>query len=112
MAYVLSKSPTLTAKVEVTEPGNAPDGSVENFTFVAVFRRLDSDELDALLKSNKPIRTVLADLLAGWSDLRDATGQELPFTTEYRDSLLKIPHAVVGLWGAFLEAHSGAARKN
>ncbi|WP_322105852.1 hypothetical protein [Paraburkholderia sp. J41] len=112
MPYVLSNRPTFTWPVKVVEPGNAPDGAVVESVFVGEFVRKDGDELEALFKENKPVRVVLKDLLVGWNGLRDESGAELSFDEQYRDALLKIPHAVVGIWTAYLEGAGGATRKN
>lgn len=112
MPYVLTRRTTFTMQVTVSEPGNSADGSIDEFRFVAEFKRYDGDQIEALLKENKPVRAALQDLLVGWSGLHDENGRELPFNDSYRDALLKIPPAVVGLWTAFLQGSSGAARKN
>ncbi|MBB6319246.1 hypothetical protein [Paraburkholderia tropica] len=112
MPYVLTSRPTFTWPVTVIEPGNAPDGAVEESQFVVEFARKDGDELEALFKDNKPVRVALKDLVVGWTGLRDEGGSELPFDQVYLDALLKVPHAVVGLWTAFLEGAGGATRKN
>lgn len=112
MSYVLSKNPTFTVAVKIVEPGNAVDGQFEEHEFIAEFRRLKRDETMTLLSRNLPVYEALSDVLVGWSGLKDERGSELPFTPEYRDALLQIPHAIVGLWDAFLIGNSGAARKN
>ncbi|TCK96253.1 hypothetical protein [Paraburkholderia sp. BL9I2N2] len=112
MPYVLAKNPTFTTLVRVVEPGTADDGSLETHEFTAEFKRLKRDEAEALMKSGQLAYVVLADVLVGWSGLKGEDGAVLPFTTQYRDALLQIPHAIVALWDAFLLNTSGAARKN
>ncbi|MEM5461586.1 hypothetical protein VSR69_43515 [Paraburkholderia phytofirmans] len=112
MPYVLAKKPTFRTLVRVVEPGIADDGSLETHEFTAEFKRLKRDEAEALMKSGQLAYMALADLLVGWSGLKGEDGAELPFTAQYRDALLQIPHAIVALWDAFLLNTSGAARKN
>ncbi|ALP62396.1 hypothetical protein [Paraburkholderia caribensis] len=112
MPYVLAKNPTFKAKVMVVEPGNTDDGAVEASEFTAEFKRLKRDEAETLMKANQPVYVALADVLVGWSGLKGDDGGELPFSAEYRDALLQIPHAVVALWDTFLQGTSGATRKN
>lgn len=112
MPYVLAKKPTFRTLVRVVEPGIADDGSLETHEFTAEFKRLKRDEAEALMKSGQLAYMALADVLVGWSGLKGEDGAELPFTAQYRDALLQIPHAIVALWDAFLLNTSGAARKN
>ena len=112
MAYVLSKKPTFKTKVIVVEPGNADDGAPESSEFIAEFKRLKRDEVEALIKANRPVYEVLAELLVGWSGLKAEDGGDLPFSEDHRAALLQIPHAVWSLWQKFLEESSGVVRKN
>jgi hypothetical protein len=112
MPYVLAKKATFTEVVQVVEPGNSADGRYEAYEFVAEFKRLKREEVVGLMLENKPTYEALEELLVGWFGLKDGDGADLPFTPEYRAALLQIPHAIVGLWDAFMQGNSGATRKN
>ncbi|QCU53091.1 hypothetical protein J3L14_05940 [Burkholderia pseudomallei] len=112
MSYCLTKAPTFTMKVTVVEPGTSSSGDVETHEFVAVFKRISMTEWDEMRASGRADQSIIADLLVGWHGLVDATGNDVPFTSETRDSLLSIPHALRGTVVAFMTGASGAGLKN
>ncbi|WP_175796332.1 hypothetical protein [Burkholderia anthina] len=112
MAYVLAKRATFTNKVVVSEPGDAPDGAFIESTFIARFKWLSEDEIADLMKQNKPIRSALLDLVVGWYELNDESGQGIQFSSDMLTQLLGRGNVSVAMWGSFLEGQSGAPRKN
>ncbi|MDR6500315.1 hypothetical protein J2785_003471 [Burkholderia ambifaria] len=99
-------------KVTVVEPGTSSSGEIETHEFVGVFKRITMDEWDAMRASGRTDQSIIADLLVGWHGLVDATKNEVPFTSETRDALLSIPHALRGAVVAFMTGASGAGLKN
>ncbi|KWC82762.1 hypothetical protein WL58_17990 [Burkholderia cepacia] len=112
MAYVLTQRAAFTNKVVIREPGDGPDGAFIESTFVARFKWLSEDEIAGLMGQSKPIREALRDLILGWYDLNDESGQSVPFSDDVLTQLLARGAVTIALWESFLEGQSGALRKN
>lgn len=112
MAYVLTQRAAFTNKVVVREPGDAPDGAFVESTFVARFKWLSDDEIAELMKQTKPVREALRDLVLGWYDLNDESGQSVSFSGDVLTQLLGRSAVTIALWESYLEGQSGAVRKN
>ncbi|MDE1011272.1 MAG: hypothetical protein OSB38_36980 [Paraburkholderia fungorum] len=112
MAYRVARKPTFTIKVVVVEPGDADSGEVETSEFTARFKRVSDEELVQIRTSGRSDKEIMQDMLVGWSDLTDEQGAQLPFSEQFRDTLLSIPHALRGIAYAFMAGASGAGLKN
>ncbi|MBR7961419.1 hypothetical protein KDW41_13295 [Burkholderia vietnamiensis] len=112
MTYCLTKKPTFTMKVTVVEPGTSSSGEVETHEFVGVFKRIEMSEWDEMRKSGRTDQSIMSDLLVGWYGLVDERNSDVPFTSDTRDALLSIPHALRGAVVAFMTGASGAGLKN
>ncbi|NYH13429.1 hypothetical protein [Paraburkholderia bryophila] len=112
MAYRVAKKPTFTIKVVVVEPGDADSGEVETSEFTGRFKRVSDDELVEIRTSGRSDKDIMREMLVGWADLTDENGAQLPFSEQFRDTLLSIPHALRGVAYAFMAGASGAGLKN
>lgn len=94
----------------------AEDGlKVLEMSFEAQFRRMSTEEVDALLEdarvNKKPDSQVARSLLVGWRKVVGAGGA-VPFTPEAFDRLLAVPGAGSSIMKAFFESLSKGAEKN
>jgi hypothetical protein len=112
MAYRVTKKPTFTIRVTVVEPGDTDSGAVETSEFTARFKRVTGEELHALRTSGRSDKDLMQEVLVGWSDLTDDSGAQVPFSVEFCETLLSIPHALRGVVHAFMAGASGAGLKN
>lgn len=127
MAFVLSKSATYTWPVNIE---TATDGGKQRReSFTAEFRRLDQSRIDEIniiaarrqrqLEGKEPINPaddisdleIANEILAGWSDIFDADGEQVPFTESAKKELIEIPTVAHSLCKAFVESMSGGAKR-
>jgi len=90
MAFSFKKAenPRFASKVEVPVPNDK--GGHDRQTFVAYFKRTDTDELVRLSEQRMSDAELVTDRLVGW-DMTDAdTGEAVPFSPEMLKALLKI----------------------
>lgn len=89
-------------------------------TFQAMFKPVDQPRLDAMrgvgLADGQPLPTedeICREVLVGWRKLQGPTGEELDFSAEARDQLLRVPVVRAAVVATYMLAMSGAgARKN
>ncbi|MFC7515097.1 hypothetical protein ACFQUU_08785 [Herbaspirillum sp. GCM10030257] len=77
---------------------------------MAEFNYVDLDELDEL--RGKTHKEVMERVLAGWNDLIDENGDQVPFNVATKKALYVIPQAFEALVKGFWESIYGAKRGN
>lgn len=107
MAFKITQRPTFKALVEVYTPNDKCGHDLSKFT--AVFKRIDTDELDKLRKL--PAKDVMRAVLVGWEDFNDQDNNPVPYNEEMLEVLIKVPEALVGLgvafWNNIIKAREG-----
>ena len=111
MAIKIVVSDTVGIKVKGTI--NDATATPQPFEFRLTCLRLDSDQITDKLKneSDATIVDFLADIVEGWSGVRDAQDQPLPYSVDALRQLCKIP-GVPGLAFRTYMAEVGAKEKN
>jgi len=96
-------SDTYTWPVTVYSPS---DGEWTKGEFVATFRLVSMDEIEAALSSEdeSTLRDLVCGALVGWDGIADADGRPLPFSDAAKARLVQIPHVVRALIAAFTES--------
>lgn len=108
MAFKRTQKPTFTTLVTVNIANDK--GGFDKSTFMAKFKRLPADELEALrpMRNSDVVRQVLVD----W-ELKDAeTGEQVPFNQDELEALLQIEPTPAATAMAFWESVNGARSKN
>lgn len=93
---------------------NDAAGTPQPFDFSLVCKRLDSDTIDEQMKGDftpAKVRDFFTAHTTGWARVRDAAGQEAPFSTDALASLLKIPGLPSLAFRKYI-AEVGAKEKN
>lgn len=111
MAIKIVISDTVGIKVKGTI--NDAAGVPQPFDFNLTCTRLDADQISAKLKSESEasITDFLADIIQGWSAVRDADEKPLPYTEQNMRQLCKIPGVANLAFRTYL-AEVGAKEKN
>lgn len=101
------KKVTWPVTVNVPQDG----GRTMKATFSAEIEVIDRDEQRAVLDANGDL---LDRQLVGWSNVKDADGNDFPFNDENKKKLLGIPYVCQALYEALGQINTGreAARKN
>lgn len=108
--FKLEKERTFTWPVKIKVP---TDGGVfADAGFDCKFKLVSQDEIDDFVAGKVSERDFLKANIVGWTGVQDDQDRELPFSEAARDSMIGIPYVRVALMGAYLEAMSGARRKN
>lgn len=101
--FVLKKDHSFTWPVHVGIP--VDDGKYDVKTFSVKFEAIDQDRITDLLTGSDG--DLLKEVVTGWSDYAGIQGNEIPFSDEERDKLLKIPYVRAAMVKAFFEAING-----
>lgn len=114
MPFKLKLSPTYSTPVTIEIPVDG--GRFEKSTFDAEFKRLNTDELNALLarqqEPNRTDRDMIADVLVGWKGLRDEEDQDVPFSETNCEALFRVVQVVPALTKAFFSSIANVRQKN
>ena len=123
MAFVLKQSATYTWPITLVLPVDG--GRREKHTFDGEFRRLPQTRINEIVKlAQLQERGRLADdeelrdqdaakeILAGWSNIVDDQGQEIPFSDAAVNQLLEIPTIAGQVVRAWFDSLEVAKRKN
>lgn len=90
--FKLAQAPAFWAKVEAMYP--TEDRGMQTISFDVRFRRLSTDELQALQERIREEqlddRTVARELVVGWRGIEGLEGGEAPFTPEGYEKLLNL----------------------
>lgn len=110
MAFKRTQNPTFTTVVTVNIANDR--GGFDKSTFVAKFKRLSVDALDALRNEGLSNEEAVRRVLVGW-EMKDAdTGEDVPFTQENLEAALQITPTPYATAQAFFECSHGARSKN
>ena len=123
MAFVLKQSSTYTWPVTLILPVNG--GRREKHTFDAEFRRLPQTRINEIVKlarlqergkldDDEELRDQDAakEILAGWSNVVDDDGEEIPFSDARLTELVEIPTVAGQIVRAWFESLEVAKKKN
>ncbi len=100
-------------KFKVAGKLKSAEGVDKPFDFDLVCKRLDADEIQAKRSEDGGFvyADFLADVVEGWSGVKDGQGQPVPFSAEALASLNKIPGVAALAFHTFLR-ENGAKEKN
>lgn len=90
---------------------NDAAGVAQPFDFSLTCTRLDADQLHAKIKDDSTLVEFLADVVQGWSGVRDADDKPLPYTEDALRQLCKIPGVAGVAYRTYCE-EVGAKTKN
>jgi hypothetical protein len=121
MAFVLKKSATYEWPVVLRLPIDG--GRHEKQTFDARFNRLAQtriNEIQDLFRAKQrgddeidlTDQSVADEVLAGWSNVQDEDGEDVPFTAASKAELLNIPAVASAIVVAYFESVTGNKAKN
>jgi hypothetical protein len=120
MAFVLKQSATYSWPVVLRLPVDG--GRFEKQTFDAQFKRLSQsriNEIQDLVRAKQlnhevelTDQSVADEVLAGWGNVQDDDGQEVPYTAAAKAELLNIPAVASGIVVAYFESVTGSKTKN
>ena len=110
LLFAFAATPTYEAEVIVETPAET-GGSWEKTKFFAVFKRVEVDDFEALVK-RRPVE-VLEEVLVGWRDLRGPDRRTMvEFTPEHKAAFLGVPQAVLATSQRFGETQGKGRVKN
>ena len=123
MAFVLSKSATYTWKdIRITV---ATDGGRMVETLDIEFRRLTQSRINEIVRQARAAERGRGDdedqledqdaareIVAGWANVKDDNGKEIPFSEAALDQLLEIPTVAGQIVKAWFESLKEGKRKN
>jgi len=101
-------------KLRVPVKGSIPDedGNSVKFDFVLLCKRLNQTQIDEVLADKEgPIREFLHQVVQGWEDIQEATGEPIPFSAAALDQVLEQPAMRTVCFQAYLKV-VGATAKN
>lgn len=123
MAFVLKQSATYTWPVTLILPVNG--GRREKHTFDAEFRRLPQTRINEIVKlaqlqeqgklpDDEELRDQDAakEILAGWKNVVDDDGEDIPFSDSRLAELLEIPTVAGQIVRTWFESLEVAKKKN
>ena len=123
MAFVLKQSDSYTWPVTLVIPTDG--GRREKHTFDAEFKRLPQTRINEIVRQAKGIsdgssdesviledQSACAELLVGWSNVVDDSGEEIPFSVKALDQLLELPTIAAQIIRVWTESLEIAKRKN
>jgi hypothetical protein len=123
MAFVLSKSATYLWPVRISLATDGGKQTIE--TFDAEFRRLPQSRINEIVRQAKAAERgrlddeeqledadVVREIVAGWSDVKDADGEQIPFSSAKLTELLEIPTVAGQIVKAWFESLKEGKRKN
>lgn len=109
MGFRLAQKPTF--KVEVTVPVPNDKGGFDKNKFVAVFKRMTSDEANAFREQLISNEDLIRDRMVDWELTDSETNEVVPFTRENLEAMLQIPSAPRFIALKFFEQVSGGNGK-
>jgi len=114
MTFILAQKPSYTWPVKYTAAGD--NGKTQSSDFLAEFKRLPQSRLDEIYQRAQTEtiddEAFIAEILLGWSGIKDADGQDVPFNDLHRRVLLDLPGMRAAIVDAFFHSIRGAPRKN
>ena len=82
MTFVRKKNKTFKWPVVVREPSETDAGVYEENEFIAIFKRLKVSEYQEAADENKTEFEMLKMMLAGWENMKEEDGQDIPFNNQ------------------------------
>lgn len=115
MTFVLKKDPTFLWPVEVELADDS--GDYVPFSFKVCYRRMtQAYARDVATKLNQgaeiDLDATAREIIAGWDEIKDDSGEDVKFTAKALDELLKIPTMSAELVGAWINATAKVKEKN
>jgi hypothetical protein len=128
MPFVLQQNPTYRWPLTLVIPTDG--GKKEKYSFDALFRRIPQTRVNEIIKiarlSQESVRRrddedetqewqdqeIARELMAGWFDVIDEKGEEVPFTTSTFNMLLELPTAASQIVREWFKSVEVAKRKN
>lgn len=123
MAFVLKQSDSYSWPVTLIIPVDG--GRREKHTFDAEFKRLPQTRINEIVRQAKGIsegssdesamledQSACAEILVGWSNVIDDSGEQIPFSTKALNQLLELPTIAAQIIRAWSESLEVAKRKN
>lgn len=115
MAFVLKKDPTFLWPVEVELADDS--GEFVPFPFKVRYRRMtQAYARDVATKLNDgaeiDLDAIAKEIIIGWDEIKDDSGDDVEFTSDALDSLLKIPTMSAELVGQWISATAKVKAKN
>lgn len=102
-----------TRKVEVQVPND--QGSVTRQQFNAHFTAVSEDSMEATLEgvTENSDKAALRLVWTGWDGIqKDKSNEEIPFSEDFRETLLSAQYIRLPVARAYFEAMSGLSEKN
>ncbi len=123
MAFVLKQSDSYSWPVTLIIPVDG--GRREKHTFDAEFKRLPQTRINEIVRQAKGIsdgssdesamledQSACAEILVGWLNVVDDSGEQIPFSSKALDQLLELPTIAAQIIRAWSESLEVAKRKN
>lgn len=108
--FKLNTEETFKTPVEITVPSSSGTGIKKKF--LAEFRFKTQSELDALVvDGNGTDAALLNEVLVGWVDFKDATGETIEYTEENKSQAIDTPFIRVALVQAFVQSINGVQNR-
>lgn len=112
MAGVRFKVTTGTYKTDVKFVVLSPEGKEEQMSFQAEFKRMNQDDVKAMVKASGGDREMARQVLVGWR-MRDIdSGESIPFSIDTLEEFLTIPGAGGVTIMRFMETVGASREKN
>jgi len=81
-------------------------------TFKVRYRLPADDEMKQMLRTTGDDAVNARKVVAGWSEVKNEHGDDVPFSDELLDKFLRVPWIRVAIWQTFIDASFGIVRKN
>ena len=107
--FVIGASDSYSWPVEIVLP--ADGGKLNKQTFTAVFARLGTTRLselnDQLTAGQITTLDIVKEVLVGWKDVSDSNGNDIPFSTGFRDKILEIANVAPQILAVYMDSVRG-----
>ena len=111
MAFVRKKNKTFKWPVVVREPSETEAGVYDENEFICIFKRLKVSEYQKAAE-HKTEFEMLKMMLAGWEDMKEEDGQDIPFTDKNIKDLMDDADWIKAVSSAYTESLIGEKVKN
>lgn len=110
MSFVIKKKDTFFWPVKIKSPVDG--GKFEEQTLNLEFKKLKISELNKMVVKKGADIEFCKMFIVGWKDVRDESGNELPFTDGYLEELLDTVGVAKQIGEQLYDAMNGAIEKN
>lgn len=108
MTFVRSKAKSCRWPIVVEEPADGGKWTQQSFT--GIFKRLGRSDFNALIELGD--EAVIQEVLEGWDDLKEESGEPIPFTTETVAEMSNDTYWSRGVIKSYFEFLNGGKEKN